>query len=432
MIAELAHHAGTIRFEKLSAAARERLLLCLLANLSVGVAGAKHAVVPEPAMSEGAYRLLSGRRAANARAAAFWNGAAMHARTQDDFHPVGNLHIGTVVIPALMAVADEAEMSGGDFLAALAAGYSVAVGLSRRFSPVTTPRGLRSTCLYAPFGAAVAVGVARSSPAQQLASAIALTTAVNAGTTQTWVDGSDEWQVHTALGAQNALLVNDLAAAGVRGAAHALDGPAGFYRAVVGQEVSFAEIAGDLDPSAAIEENVIKRYPVSGICQAVVLAAERAARQIDSATSVSRLRIEMNPFEMRYPGTLNRGPFHSFSDKLMSAAFCAASVVAHSGFRFEDFHSGAHAVRDSLTALAQVEESSLSLLSARVTIETAGGARIVGEVENSRDEVAIDWTSVDDWAAALWTEAGRTEREYAACRDAVRDLPESRRAKLPV
>ncbi len=142
----------------------QRLQLILLANLSVAVAGVPYCVFEEPPRG-GPYRLVSGATTGSARGAAFWNAAVMHARTQDDFHPVGNNHIGTVVIPALLAVADEIPVTGHQFLSALAVGYMVAVGMSRRFSPLTSPRGLRSTSLYCPFGATAAVGRLRSASA---------------------------------------------------------------------------------------------------------------------------------------------------------------------------------------------------------------------------------------------------------------------------
>jgi 2-methylcitrate dehydratase PrpD len=134
MLKEIAGRVRALRFAALSDAGQQRLLLSLLCNISVAVAGVRYAAPPEPS-SVGRYRLFSGRMAGDARAAAFWNAVVMHARTQDDFHGVGNLHIGTVVLPALMTIVDEGGLSGDDFLSALAAGYMVAVGLSRSGSP---------------------------------------------------------------------------------------------------------------------------------------------------------------------------------------------------------------------------------------------------------------------------------------------------------
>jgi 2-methylcitrate dehydratase PrpD len=261
-------------------------------------------------------------------------------------------------------------------------------------------------------------------------SALALTTAFNAGQTQTWIDGGDEWQVHVGAGAQAGLFANELAAAGLVGGAHALDGPAGFFSAVVGRKVCFSDIAGDFDPSAAIEENSIKKYPVSGICQSVVLASERLSVKLPADKPITAILVEMNPFEMRYPGTLNRGPFRAFGDRLMSVAFCTASVLRHRGFRFEDFHIGPDAERDRLADMVKVaDDERLPLLSSRVTVTTPAGTT-TEHVENSRRDVAIEWDSVDDWAEALWKEAGRAPAEYRACRAAILDLPNAAAARI--
>lgn len=429
MIVDIAERVGRLSLEDLSEAARQRLLLCLLANLTVGMAGARYCVLPEPARGDGTYRLLSGAGAADARAAAFWNAAAMHARTQDDFHPVGNLHIGTVVIPALMALSDEMELSGRAFLEALAAGYMVATGMSRAASPRTTPRGMRSTGLYSPFGATAAVARASGLDLDRAASALALTTVFAGGTTQAWLDGSDEWQLHPAHAAETGLRACDLAARGIRGGAHALDGKAGFFSALLGAPVSFAALEADFEPSAALEESVIKRYPVSGICQSVVLASERAAKRIPDPSAIRSILVEMNSFEITYPGTLNRGPeFRAFGDRLMSATFCAAAVLSRGKLVFDDFHGTADPARDRLVALIGVrKDDALDLLSSRVTVSLADGGEVVEHVSNSREEVRIDWDSVRPWAVELFAEAGKGEGACDAAIATVRGLPKAPR-----
>ena len=432
MLDDIARRVHELEFADLSEAAQQRLLLSLLCNLSVAVAGVRYVALPEPPAG-GRYRLFSGRSTASMQDAAFWNAGVMHARTQDDFDGIGNLHVGTVVLPALMTVLDEGRLSGAAFLGALAAGYMVAVGLSRSASPVTTPRGLRSTCLYSPFGASAAIAKARGATLEHTISALALTTAFNAGQTQTWVDGGDEWQVHVGQGARSGLFTNDLAEAGVQGGAHALDGPAGFFPAVVGRATTFADIARDFDPSVTLEQNSIKRYPVSGICQSVVLACERLSDRLPASSTMTGIRVDMNPFEMRYPGSLNSGPFRAFGDRLMSVAFCTASVLRHRGFRFDDFHTGPEAERDRLAALVQVtDDADRALLSARVTVTTSDGTIMSEDVENSRRDVAIGWDRVDDWAEALWREGGRTPQEYRACRTAVLGLPAASIAQFPL
>lgn len=422
MIKQVGESIASASWARLSPAAKEKLKHCVIANFSVALAGLPFARLPEPTASPQGHFLFSGRRTAAARDAAFWNAAVMHARTQDDFHPIGNLHAATVLFPAAMAAAEATEASGEQFLDALVAGYVAAAGLSCAFSPLTTPKGLRSTGLYSPFGAAAAAGRLAGLDAAGLGNAIALSASVAAGLTQCWVDGSDEWQLHVAQAAANGMLAVDLTRAGVRGGEHALDGKAGFFHAHAGVIPKFEDIAKDFDADRAVLDTVIKRYPVSGICQPVVRLAERIAqRQPLTAGQVKRVTIHMNPFEMRYPGTLNKGPdFRSFSDVLMSAAFCCASVLANGRFEFKDLLELRRPERDRVIAATDVrDDPALPTLSCRIDIELKSGASMSDTLLEGGKELAIDSSSIDEWAVGLWREAGRSQAQYRGFRAAV-------------
>ena len=204
MNGRLGRQLHAIGWKSLGQEAQSKLLLCLLANLSVAIAGRPALRLPRPPAGTG-HLLLDGGQTGSAREAAFHNAALMHARTQDDFHPLGNLHIATVVLPALLAEGElgssQGAVRGEAFLDALATGYAAATGLSRRFSALNTPRGLRSTCLYSGMGAAVAVARLRGQDAQGVGNTLGLASQSGFGTTQCWRDGSDEYQLHVANGA---------------------------------------------------------------------------------------------------------------------------------------------------------------------------------------------------------------------------------------
>ena len=73
---------------------------------------------------EGPASLLGRGGALPADRAALVNGTAAHALELDDFGGCG--HSGAVVVPSVMAVAEQMGASGGDVVLAVAAGYDVA------------------------------------------------------------------------------------------------------------------------------------------------------------------------------------------------------------------------------------------------------------------------------------------------------------------
>jgi hypothetical protein len=425
LLTQASRHLASMSWGGLSAPAQRKLLLCVHANLSVAVGGSGAMRLPRPAPGRG-HLLLDGGETPSDREAAFYNAGLMHARTQDDFHPIGNLHIATCVLPALLAAAEgQAQaLTGTHFLDALVVGYAAATGFSRRFSPSTTPRGLRSTSLYATLGAAAAVARLRGLGEEGIANTIALASQSAFGTTQCWRDGSDEYQLHAGNAASQALLCARLTQAGVVGGLGALDGQSAFYPALTGRRPSFTEICTDFDPDAAILETVLKRYPVSGICQPVVRLAERLAARL-KGRSVDRLRLWMNPFEMNYPGTLNAGPvFRSFSDKLMSARLCVASVLVTGRFDFKSFTKPTTVEVAGLVARSEVLPGhDLGTLSCRLELTLQDGCTIEGELLDGGSELAIDWDSIGAWAEELWCGGGRPVGDAEKAARAVLALP---------
>ncbi len=423
MIHDIAKDLHQITWKSLTAEAQRKLQLCILANISVAVAGRPAMRWPRPKAGMG-HLLIDGGQTSNTREAASYNAALMHARTQDDFHPYGNVHVTTIILPALLAEAECRPVSGEELLSALAVGYAASAGLSRGTSAATTPRGLRSTCLFSTMGAAAAVSSLRRQGISGIANTLSLASQSAFGTTQCWRDGSDEYQLHVANAASQALLCAELTEAGVAGGAHALDGPSGFYSVLTGAIPTYTDMRGDFESNASILDTVLKRYPVSGICQPLTLLSERMASDL-GGKEVASVLIEMNAFEMSYPGTLNAGPeYKSFSDRLMSARFCVGSVLENGRFDFDAFLSPQSLGLSRLMASTDVRAADdLKTLSCRITLTMRDGSTMRGELRDGGKELAIDWETIDAWSLELWASAGRTASELHTLRTAVMGLP---------
>ena len=157
----LAHFAADIEYQTLPARIADKTRACLLYGLAVAVASVRVplsslalAANAQPAgAGDGATRLIDGA-SVGAGDAAFANAMLFHARIQEDAHPAG--HVGVVVLPALLAQAQSAHSSGRDLLAAIAAGYEIALRIGRDHATQLSERGFRTTSVYGPMGAAPA------------------------------------------------------------------------------------------------------------------------------------------------------------------------------------------------------------------------------------------------------------------------------------
>lgn len=152
---DLAAFCEAITGESLPIAVREHLKLCILDTLGCGLYGSTlpwGRILLDFAAGDagsGAEATLWGDgRKVPAHAAALANGTLVHSFEMDDLHKQGVIHPGAEVVPAVLALAErEGEVSGEEFLAAVAAGYEAgcrvgaatgAIQLKRGFHPSAT------------------------------------------------------------------------------------------------------------------------------------------------------------------------------------------------------------------------------------------------------------------------------------------------------
>ncbi len=92
--------------------------------------------------------------------AALVNGTQVQGFELDDVHRAGVLHVGAVVLPALVAVAEGSPMSGREFLTAAVAGYEIGPRVGLCMGPEHIAQGWHSGATVGVFSAAA--GAARA------------------------------------------------------------------------------------------------------------------------------------------------------------------------------------------------------------------------------------------------------------------------------
>ena len=429
----IAHQIRAASWDSLSSEAKNKLKLCILADISVAVSGIPYVKLPEPKItkSETGFFVFPNHKTASQADAAYYNAAVMHARNQDDFHPEGRLHVGTIALPVAMAMSEHTDVDGKTFLDALVAGYVAGIGLSRKFATAATKRGFRSTGVFGPFVAVSCAASMAKLDEAKTANALGIATSFAAGTGQCWVDGSDEWQLHAANAARAGVMAIEMVKHGTRGASNAFDGKAGFHAAVTGEAVVLEDFMGEFDASRAIMESVVKRYSVSGINQSVVLVAERIVKaNAINPKDIDRIVIRLHATDLNYPGTQNSSGFQSFADAMMSALFCTANVFANGAYAFKDMFLMKEPLRDSIIQRTTVQaDPEIPEFGVRIDVHLSNGSVMTERTLDPAVDLEIGWDEVDAWSAPMWEESKRAE-QFAKCKEIVFALENRRVSDL--
>ncbi|HEV8553315.1 MAG TPA: MmgE/PrpD family protein [Casimicrobiaceae bacterium] len=387
----------------------------LLYGLSVGVAGvaatsphlAARALDAEYPGTEGpATRLVDGRRTI-AGAAAFANAVLMHARTQEDAHPAG--HVGVVILPAAMAVAEQADASASDLLATIVAGYEVALRIGRDHVADASTRGLRSTPLYGVFGAAAAAArLLRLDPPRSM-HALALAANAAGGLREFVNAGTDEFPFHAGFAARNGIMAALLAQAGVTAASTTLGGAAGFFRAFGEADKDYGRrIADRLGEAFELLDVTYKPYPTCQFHRSVIRGV-LALRDRVAERELQSMQIRMHPFEADFFGVRYAGPYTSFSQTFMSAPYCAALAWTSGAVTYRGLHDfDAPELLRNVRKVEVIADPSRPRYMPRVAVRCSDGREQAWEEYAGGEGYRLTWQAAEAMTRALCNETGVT------------------------
>ncbi|MBI3052939.1 MAG: MmgE/PrpD family protein [Betaproteobacteria bacterium] len=255
------------RYDDIPADVVHTLKLFLIDTLGV-IGGAAHA----PGIRElnqrlakweaaGAATGLIGRRRYSPPTAALANGAAAHALDFDDQHDPARVHANCVVLPTLLAAAEDiGNVSGKDFLLAHAIGAELhaRLGLACYNS---LGKGWHPTMIFGTLAASLAAGRLLKLDAEGLRNALGMAFHQASGSAQSMRDGVLSKRLGAGFAARAAVLGAFLGADGLTGTRRPLEGSAGLFTLYERGEVKPEILTGELGSHWRIREYSFKPYP---------------------------------------------------------------------------------------------------------------------------------------------------------------------------
>ena len=166
--------------------------------------------------------------------AALVNGTAAHALDFDDNFDPAKAHASAVLVPAILALAEQEGASGRACLDAYIAGLQILGRVGQGVNPVHRNRGWHATATVGAIGAAAACARLLGLDARRSAHAVSLATSMAAGFMSQF--GTMAKPLHAGLAAKSGIIAAGLAHAGIDAGLATLDGPTGMNRLMVGPD----------------------------------------------------------------------------------------------------------------------------------------------------------------------------------------------------
>ena len=416
----LARFSSAIEIKAMPPDIVEKAKACLLYGLAVGVASkdtkparlAASALDFEYGSTAGtSTRLFDAARVA-VGAAAFANSALLHARVQEDAHPVG--HMGVVVIPAALAVAERVDAVGDELLAAMIAGYEVALRIGRDHAADLSNRGLRTTSSYGVFAAAATAARLMRLDEERTLHALALAANLAGGLREFVNAGTEEYPFQAGFAARNGISAASCAQQLIEAAATSLEGAAGFYPAYGDPSKDYSRRLVDrLGEEFEMREITYKPFPTCQFLRSVIRGVLEL-RERARAAQLDAMVIRMNPFEADFLGVRHAGPYTTFSQTFMSAPFCAALAWSAGKVTYRGMHDfNAAAVLRNVARVEVVSDAARPRYRPRIDVTCTDGQTYEWEETLGIDAFKLTWDAAVTMTHSLCDEIGMSASSTA-------------------
>lgn len=332
LASRMARKSAATSFEDLPGEVTGKTKLCLLdligcAFESRDLPWSRQAVGLAQAASEGQGAAVIGfPQLAGYGDAAFANAVMGHGLVREDMHSGSISHLGIVVLPALLALAQYRRVSGREFIAAAAIGYEVGGQVGRAVMDAEVARIHRPTGTTGPVAAAAAGARLLGLGVEETTSAIALGANTTLGFNQWAHTGGSEMFFHAGFAARNAVTAARLAESGAFASPSALDGEAGLFAALKKRSAaSRVELFRGAPEMLSVYH---KPVPACNFAQTACQAALRiTGEQRVALDRITGIRVRVPRAGALYPGCDYTGPFAHILQAKMSIQYNVAAAL---------------------------------------------------------------------------------------------------------
>jgi 2-methylcitrate dehydratase PrpD len=322
----------------------ERLLidvagLCVVARDTDYVKAAL-AAWPEP----GAATAIGHARPLSAAGAAFVNGTAAHGEDFDDTFEGGPVHAGAVIVPAVLAAAEQEKLSGPAALLGIAVGVETICRLSLVVPKAVHKAGFHPTAVFGAMAAAAGVGAALRLDQKQLTDALGIAGSMASGIIEYLADGSWTKRMHPGWAAQSGLRAALLARAGFTGPATVFEGVHGVFQGFAHtREGNYGALLDGFGERWLTETLAFKPYPCGTMVQPYIDCARRLAQRNIKAEEIAEMVCEVGEgtvHRLWEPLADKQRPPNGYAAKF-ATPYCIAAAFLHGNLGLDAFTDAA-------------------------------------------------------------------------------------------
>jgi aconitate decarboxylase len=357
--AALAQFAAGLRLEMIPAATRRNATLAIIDSLGCGLGGAstrEGGIVASAARRwgpGGRSTIWGGLGITGAPTAVLTNATMVQALTFDDIHLGSGVHPGAVTVPVAVALAELAvDLSGGEFLTAVVAGYEVGIRVGLSVMPTARLRGFHPVGICGPLAAAATSARLRHLDAAATLHALGTAGSLGAGLMAAQFDSMVQ-RLHAGRAAEAGIVAAELAAEGFRGIRDVLEAPYGGFCGSFADPGNPDLAVADLGQRFHAADTMLRRHSCAASCATSVDAALDLMREEQLEPGrIRAVTVTVSEFVFQHAGW--RYEPREIITAQMNIQFGVAVAILHGRAGPDEYGSERLAARDCLDIVERV------------------------------------------------------------------------------
>jgi aconitate decarboxylase len=339
--------------------------------------------------------IIGWNRTASGPVACLLNGTFIQGFELDDFHPLGPLHSASVVVPSLLACAEElGHVPGAAFLLAAIGGFEVGprVGMALHGAQMLS-RGWHSGSVFGTHASAAAAGVLLGLDAARFEDALGLAATQSAGLMAAQFEAMCK-RMHHGFSARNGLYSALLAAGGYTGIKRVFEREYGGFLSVFGEGHSpdASKITAGLGERWETQRIAVKPYAAMGALHAPLDAVfDIMAKRPFASEEVERIDIDLSHAAFHHGWWKLERPLTPIAAQ-MNVAYAVAVAILDGAAMVQQFSPQRIASDDVWGLIPKIEahhdpefdKAGSSVRKTRMTVRLHDGSRLQHTVEVAR------------------------------------------------
>lgn len=442
----LAERYYNLGYETLSSGAIQKAKECILDYLSCTYAGLSlksSKIACEFGLenyARGKSRVIGTEEKLVPAGASFINSTVGHGVELDDTTNEGGGHVGVIVIPVALAMAESLGLSGKDVLVGMIVGYDMHIKVGRSANPETLfARGFHPTSICGVFGAAVTAGRLMKLDVEKTANALGIAGSFVAGNLECYSDGSFTKRLQPGIASSSGITAAILARKGFTGPKSIFEGPRGFFRAYCENPKpdELSKVHGFEIESISFKPHACCRFnhaPIDAILEM------RSSNKIDYK-DINSVVVELSGpayYDVGHPGEIKFKP-KNVVDAQFSAPFSVAIACIEGRAFLEEFSEASVRRQDVHEFMQRINVKHCPDLDkffpeaypARVTITMNDGKNFIKEIKYAKGDPQnpLSWEELLEKFNAMVPSSALEDGKRIQLFEAIRKFEEIRDVK---